>query len=92
MRVPAANPAVRDRINAVNARFLNAAGERALFVDPRCRELIADLEQVAYKPGSSQLDKESDPARTHTSDALGYYLWNEFRPAEPVGERSQRLV
>lgn len=92
VRVPTANPAVRDRTNTVNARLLNAAGERALFVDPRCRELIADLEQVVYKPGSSQLDKESDSARTHTSDALGYYLWNEFRPAEPVGERSQRLV
>ena len=92
MRVPRSNPAVRDRVNAVNARFLNAAGQRSLFVHPRCHELIADLEQVTYKAGSAQLDKESDPARTHTSDALGYYLWYEFRPAEPVGERSQPLV
>ncbi len=92
LHVPRANPTVRDRVNVVNARFMNAAGRRSLFVDPRCRELIADLEQVSYKPGSSQLDKESDPARTHTSDALGYYLWYEFRPAAPVGERSLRLI
>ena len=92
MRVPAANPPVRDRINAVNGRLQNAAGVRTLFVHARCRELIQDLEQVVYKPGSSQLDKESDQARTHTSDALGYYLWQEFRPADPVGERTQRLI
>lgn len=92
LRVPRANPPVRDRVNTVNARLLNAAGERSLFIHPRCTELIADLEQVGYKPGSSQLDKESDPARTHTSDALGYYIWYEFRPAEPIGERTQRIL
>ncbi len=92
MRVPAANPPVRERINAVNGRLQNAAGGRSLFVHPRCKELIQDLEQVGYKPGSSQLDKESDPARSHTSDALGYYIWHEFRPAEPIGERSERLI
>jgi hypothetical protein len=59
-------------------------------VDPQCKELIADLEQVVYKPGSTQIDKESDPARTHTSDALGYYLCRAF--AEPVGERTERLL
>jgi hypothetical protein len=92
LRVPRANPPVRDRVNAVNARLGNAAGERGLFTNPRCRELICDLEQVCYKPNSSVIDKESDPARTHTSDALGYYLWYEFRPAATVGERPGRLL
>jgi hypothetical protein len=92
LRIPAANPPVRDRLNAVNARLLNAAGERGLFVDPACKELIADLEQVSYKPGTAQLDKESDPRRTHLSDALGYYVWYEYRPAEPVGEKQQPLM
>ncbi len=92
LRVPRANPPVRDRINAVNARLSNAAGEHSLFVHPSCRELIADLEQVAYKSGSSVVDKESNPARTHTSDALGYYVWHEFRPAAPIGERCGRLI
>lgn len=92
LRVPRANPAVRDRVNAVNARLTCAAGEHSLFIDPRCRELIADLNQVCYKANSSIVDKESDPARTHASDALGYYIWQEFRPAAPVGERGRRLI
>ena len=90
VQVPPSNPPVRDRVNNVNARLVNAAGKRQVFIDPRCKELIADLEQVVYKPGSTQIDKESDPARTHTSDALGYYLCQAF--AEPVGERTKRLI
>lgn len=90
--VPRTNPPVRDRINTVNARLRNAAGERTLLIDPRCGELIRDLEQVSYKPGTSQIDKESDAARTHTSDALGYYLWYEFRPAAAIGEKFGRIV
>jgi hypothetical protein len=90
IRVPRSNPPVRDRINVLNARLRNAAGECSLFLDPRCRELIADLEQVCYKPHSTVIDK-ADPARTHTSDALGYYLWYEFRPSAAVGEKPGRL-
>lgn len=90
--VPRANPPVRDRVNTLNARLRNAAGEQSVFIDPACRELIRDLEQVTYKPGSAQIDKESDAARTHTSDALGYYLWYEFRPAEGIGEKRGRIV
>ena len=92
VRVPLANPPVRGRINTVNAVLLNAAGRRSLRVDPRCRELVADFEQVVYKAGTTQLDKDSDPKRTHTSDGLGYYLWQEFRPAAPIGEQSRRLI
>jgi hypothetical protein len=90
LQVPPSNPPVRDRVNNVNARLVNAAGQRQVFIDPRCKELVADLEQVVYKAGSTQIDKESDPARTHTSDALGYYLCQAF--AEPVGEKTRRLI
>ena len=90
--VPAANPPVRDRVNALNARLTNARGERHLYVNPGCTELIADLEQVAYKPGSSQLDKDRDSARTHASDALGYYVWQDFRLVERIGEKSRRFA
>jgi hypothetical protein len=90
--VPRSNPPVRDRVNTLNAKLRNAAGEQTLFVDPRCKELIKDLEQVSYKAGTGQIDKESDERRTHTSDALGYYLWYEFRPAERIGEKLGRLL
>ncbi len=61
-------------------------------VDRKFRELIKDLEQVSYKPDSGQIDKESDSERTHLSDALGYLLWQEFRPQTQVGEQSRRLI
>jgi len=78
-----ANPAVRDRVNCVNARLRNALGEAHLFIDPRCRELIRDLEQVSWAHGASEIDKR-DPARTHASDALGYYISQVF-PLRSLG-------
>ena len=48
-RVPKANPPVRARVAMVNARLRNARGEVQLFVDPKCKELIADFEQVSYR-------------------------------------------
>ena len=87
-----ANPAVRDRVNVVNGRLRNAQGGRHLLVDKRCKELVKDLEQVSYKAGTSQIDKEKDARRTHVSDALGYYLWAQFRPGAKVGEQSRRLL
>jgi hypothetical protein len=91
-RVPRANPPVRERVGLVNAKLGSAAGDKRLFISPRCRELIKDLEEVTYKPDSTVIDKEKDPRRTHLSDALGYLLWQEFRARAPVGERSERLL
>ena len=90
-RVPSANPAVRDRVTAVNSRLRNAKGDVRLFVDPKCKELIADFEQVAYREDSMQIDKEKDRRRTHLSDALGYLIWQECRGGGTVGERGVRL-
>lgn len=92
VRVAKANPPVRDRVNAVNARICNAQGERHLRIDGRCKELIRDFEQVCYKPGTSQIDKEKDSRRTHLSDALGYYLWRKYRPLPRAGEQGRRLM
>jgi hypothetical protein len=90
--VPKSNPAVQERVELVNAKLANAAGVRALVVDPRCKELIKDFEQVAYKEGSRVVDKERDPRRTHLSDALGYLVWQEFAERPKAGERGQRLI
>jgi hypothetical protein len=91
-KIPQVNPAVRDRVMLVNAKLRPAEGERMLWVDPRCGELIKDLEQVAYKEGSQVVDKDRDPRRTHLSDALGYLVWQEFREQLKVGERDRRLM
>ena len=91
-RIASSNPEVRERVNLVNAMLKPAGGEAQLFIDPKCQELIADLEQVSYKPGSSEIDKEKDPRRTHLSDALGYLIWQECRPMAPAGGRGKRIL
>jgi phage terminase large subunit len=90
-RVPTANPFVRDRVQLVNSMLLSASGESQLFIDPRCKELIADMEEVVYKPDSVVIDKEHDPRRTHLSDALGYLMWREFKTDASAGESGKRL-
>lgn len=54
---PRANPAVVDRINEVNALSCSTAGERRLFVHPRCAELLDALDGLVYKEGTSIPDK-----------------------------------
>ena len=71
LKESAANPAIEDRVNAVNVLLMN----NRLFVGPRCKHLIKSLEQQAYdksgKPekGGSGLD---DPS--HAVDAMGYAI------------------
>lgn len=91
-RVPRANPPVRERVALVNAKLRRADGAAQLFISPKCRELIKDLEEVVYRPDSAVIDKEKDPFRTHLSDALGYLLWQEFKTGGQAGERSERLL
>lgn len=91
-KVPKANPSVRDRIMLTNAKLRSAAGDVRLLVDPKCKELIKDFEQVSYKADSNAIDKEKDRRRTHLSDALGYLLWQECRPQPAIGEHQERLI
>ncbi len=90
-RVPTSNPAVRDRIALMNSKLESAVGVRSLAIDPRCKELIKDFEQVTYKENSLVIDKDRDGKRTHLSDALGYLIWQECRrrprPAQQLGQR-----
>lgn len=80
VRANPANPAVRDRVNAVNGLILNARGERRLRVNTRaCPVLTEALEQQAY-------DKNGEPDKTtghdHSVDALGYFVANQW-PVRP---------
>jgi hypothetical protein len=90
-RVPRANPPVRERTNLVNSLLCDAGGGVRLWVDGRCRELIRDFEEVRYKPGSTVIDKDRDPDRTHVSDALGYLISEEYRQPGTAGERPYSL-
>lgn len=68
-----AHPLVRDRVNAVNARFCAADDTRSAFVDPKCKESIRCYEQLTYKEGTSEPDKSS--GLDHVPDATGYLVY-----------------
>jgi hypothetical protein len=91
-RVPASNPSVRERVALVNAKLFSADEEVRLLVHPRCTGLVADFEEITFKPNTSVIDKERDPKRTHLSDALGYLIWQEYRPQVAFGEQNRRLI
>ena len=90
-RVPAGNPHVRLRVDLANGMLFAANGDVKLRIDPRCKGLIQDFEEVTYKPDSRIIDKDRDPKRTHLSDALGYLLWQECRARAGFGEQSRPL-
>lgn len=61
----------RAKINALNARICNAAGERRYFANPtRCKQTVLDMEQCRALPDGS-VDK-ADKERTHWLDCAGY--------------------
>jgi len=64
------NPDPRDRFAACNAMFCNAAGDRRMFVDPRCKRLIDDLNDRHYRPGTREPEDKGDLG--HVTDAMGY--------------------
>lgn len=79
LKVPEKNPPVRDRVNAVNRACKTEDGEVLLVVNrSQCPELIRDLEQVLLDPrgGIKKTNDRRDTyfRRTHTSDALGYWI------------------
>lgn len=91
-RVPAANPAERARVNAMNTRLCNRTGERRLYVDPRAAPYtVRDLDGVVVvKGGSGEIDKKKAPTLTHISDALGYYVVHQF-PIQHSGVHNTTL-
>jgi len=90
--VPKQNPFVRDRVQTVNAKLKSAAGDVKLTIDPKCKELIKDLEQVSYKEDGQDIDKNKDKKRTHSSDALGYLIYSVRKAVVNFGEQSNRIL
>jgi hypothetical protein len=72
IEVNPSNPAVRDRVNAVNAMILNDSGERRFKINTDlCPVTTEALEQQAW-------DKNGEPDKStghdHPNDAIGYFL------------------
>lgn len=87
-RVARKAPYVRDRLNAVNSRLKSTAGLVRLVVDPaKAPNVVKDFEGVTLLAGGSgEIDKKGSEAKglTHLTDAIGYYVAEQF----PVADRA----
>lgn len=88
VKAPHSHNAVRDGINAVNAKLRSSSGVTTLYIDPRCKYVIECLEKQTYKEGTSIPDKDS--GFDHMNDALRYmvdYLFPIRQPTTPLPVR-----
>lgn len=80
--VDTTNPAVKDRVNAVNAMILNEAGARRWKINTdACPVTTEAFEQQAYAP-SGEPDKTS--GHDHPPDALGYFIVRRYPIVRPL--------
>jgi hypothetical protein len=82
---PRSNPAVRDRVAAVQALLENGKGQVRLQVSKTCKRLIECLELQSY---SDKGEPDKDAGFDHMNDALGYLVWREFNPLHAGAGRS----
>ena len=81
IEVNGVNPAIKDRINSVNASILNNSGQRKLRVNTnKCPNLTTTLEQQIYDD-FGQPDKKA--GLDHVGDAFGYFLVKRFPILRP---------
>lgn len=89
VKAPRKHDAIRDRINATNARFCSADGVRRLFISKSCKYTIESVEKYNYKEGTQVPDKGGKQDFSHQFDALSYCvaflfpLRREVAPALP---------
>ena len=81
------NPLVVNRVNSMN----NNLAKGNMIIDPKCKGLIRDLEQVVNKEGTRDIDKTTNKELTHLSDALGYYVDFKHPTIKPVIGTQERL-
>jgi hypothetical protein len=76
VRVNRTNPAVLDRIAAVNSRLCNSTGQRHITISKTCKHLIKTLNSQTYKENTRIPEKGT---LDHHGDSFGY-LVNWFWP------------
>lgn len=86
VRTHTRNPAVKDRVNAMQAMLCNANGERRYFVNTNdCPEYTEALEKQAYdKNGAPDKDGGFD----HLTDAGGYFIEHKFPINRPITKQT----
>jgi len=74
--------AIVDGLERIRTGLCPASGPPRLYIDPRCRRLIAALQGYRYAPGGSELPIK-DGTHDHLIDALRYWYVNQ--PAAACG-------
>lgn len=72
IKAPRRHDAIRDRINATNARFCSADGVRRLFISKSCKYTIESLEKYNFREGTQVPEKGGKQDYSHQFDALSY--------------------
>jgi hypothetical protein len=88
--VPTMNPAVSDRLSAVNRLLKNAHGVTRLWVrkwDParQCptKALVRSLQRTKVPPGKQDVEKKPGETITHAGEALGYWIAKDWPVPKP---------
>lgn len=76
LQVDAANPPVSETIASVNTLLCSAAGQRKLYIDPKCKKLRECMIKWSYKENTRVPDKDS--GYDHMADALRYVTHKLF--------------
>lgn len=79
-----AHPSHRDRLNALNRKLIDANDKVGMTVDPKCKYLIKDLDQV-QRDKKGGIDK-SNIELTHAFDACSYPIEYKFPIIKRVGK------
>lgn len=83
IKAPAANPAVRDRVAAVNALLAKHQDVGGLYFDPACAFAIRCIETQGRDKRTGEPDKAM--GLDHAADAIGYGVSFQFREFAPAG-------
>lgn len=84
--VGTSNPAIKDRVLAMN-QMIHSEGKRRLRVNvDRCPGFVEALEKQAYNPKTGEPDKTA--GLDHLNDAAGYFIHYKF----PVRTRSMQRI
>ena len=76
------NPAVKDRVNAVNAITLNAVGERRWKINTDACPILTECQEQQAYDNNGVPDKST--GHDHANDAVGYFLVRRW----PIVKRS----
>lgn len=92
-KTPDANPGVKDRVNAMQAKLRSADGAREFFVHRlRCPFLKRDLERVTWSKSSGlKLDPGQTGELTHPSDSVGYPV-AALTPIKPPSSMKPKVI